>query len=549
MRSPKAVMAANPRWWAAVWASLAFFMFMAGFTGFFANDRLDKMAVTQGVAANTLKSISQESAGLLVKLNQSYSPDCADDKLWQLRLEVFKTAYLGDIGVFDAQGRLLCSTLLGLLPHPIVVQKPDVRFVAPNGQQMEVNFGMQIVAGGGRFKTTLVKMGRFNVVITPKAMEHLLSQGMDTIMFHPSNGVFMPVFVNPQLSPQQIKRLQQSDVLGAPMHRFNWDTLAFISSQRVGASFFYVQSITPLKAFLNRYRTGLWAALLVSLLIGALTFNALVPNFARWNQLDHRIHSLLTPDNLICVYQPVVELATGTMVGCEVLMRLRDTQGQMVYPDQALPAIVRQKLTWTLDQMVVTKAIAELEPLLRDFPQFRVSFNFFPENIDNLKICELVHTVLKNLRPMDIKLDLQVVEEMWQQTIVRELTDLKTAGYLVSVDDFGTGYSNLSSIKKLLPDFLKIDKSFVFDMEENSLRSSLIPEIVGIAKAVGARVIAEGVEKEAQRQMLMDFGVEFGQGRLFARPMEIFAFANYAAQSRSIRQENVALARPATASV
>jgi EAL domain-containing protein (putative c-di-GMP-specific phosphodiesterase class I) len=116
---------------------------------------------------------------------------------------------------------------------------------------------------------------------------------------------------------------------------------------------------------------------------------------------------------------------------------------------------------------------------------------------------------------------------MWQHSFVRELTDLKTAGYLVSVDDFGTGYSNLSSIKKLLPDFLKIDKSFVFDMEENSLRSSLIPEIVGIARAVGAKVIAEGIENEAQWRMLLSFGVEYGQGYWFARPMQLAQFAAY----------------------
>ena len=103
----------------------------------------------------------------------------------------------------------------------------------------------------------------------------------------------------------------------------------------------------------------------------------------------------------------------------------------------------------------------------------------------------------------------------------------KDAGYLISVDDFGTGYSNLGSVSRTSPDFLKIDKSFVFEMEDTSVRSSLIPEIVAIAKAVNAEVIAEGVENEAQANKLHEMGARFGQGYLFARPMPIKDFVAY----------------------
>jgi EAL domain-containing protein (putative c-di-GMP-specific phosphodiesterase class I) len=79
----------------------------------------------------------------------------------------------------------------------------------------------------------------------------------------------------------------------------------------------------------------------------------------------------------------------------------------------------------------------------------------------------------------------------------------------------------------MAPDLLKIDKSFVFEMQDASVRSSLIPEIVGIARAVGALVIAEGVEYEEQRRMLLGFGVDFGQGYWFARPMDIGSLTRY----------------------
>jgi EAL domain-containing protein (putative c-di-GMP-specific phosphodiesterase class I) len=128
------------------------------------------------------------------------------------------------------------------------------------------------------------------------------------------------------------------------------------------------------------------------------------------------------------------------------------------------------------------------------------------------------------LRSHRFNFELAVTEKICQGAILKELSFLKQAGFLVSVDDFGTGYSNLGSVKNLSPNFLKIDKSFVFDMEDASVRSSLIPEIVSIARAVNTALIAKGIENEAQRKLLQAYGVEFGQGYLFGKPMAIDDF-------------------------
>ena len=105
-----------------------------------------------------------------------------------------------------------------------------------------------------------------------------------------------------------------------------------------------------------------------------------------------------------------------------------------------------------------------------------------------------------------------------------DVARLREERYLISVDDFGTGYSNLGTVKRLSPDFLKIDRSFVFDMEDDSLRSTLIPEIVAIANAVNADVIAEGVETEKQASRLKRMGVRYGQGYWFGRPVPLADF-------------------------
>jgi EAL domain-containing protein (putative c-di-GMP-specific phosphodiesterase class I) len=207
-------------------------------------------------------------------------------------------------------------------------------------------------------------------------------------------------------------------------------------------------------------------------------------------------------------------------------MRLRDG-AKLIYPDQVLPLVLAQKLEWELDQTVVRKAIRELSGNLPMLPGFKVAFNFFPENIRHEQLTNLFDVALKTAQPRGFKFELEVLEHHYKSEMLQEIAQLKHAGFQISVDDFGTGYSNLASVKAMAPDLLKIDKSFVFEMQDASVRSSLIPEIVGIARAVGALVIAEGVEYEEQRRMLLGFGVDFGQGYWFARPMDIGSLTRY----------------------
>jgi sensor c-di-GMP phosphodiesterase-like protein len=116
-------------------------------------------------------------------------------------------------------------------------------------------------------------------------------------------------------------------------------------------------------------------------------------------------------------------------------------------------------------------------------------------------------------------------------TVVKEASLLRDLGYHVSIDDFGTGYSNLKLLGEVQPDVLKIDKSFVFDMEDNSLRSNLIPQMVSFARAVGAMVVAEGVENEKQERQLKDLGIEFAQGYFYSRPVPIEDFLKYLSEN------------------
>ena len=156
-----------------------------------------------------------------------------------------------------------------------------------------------------------------------------------------------------------------------------------------------------------------------------------------------------------------------------------------------------------------------------------MAFNLFPQNVRFEEIHALLAPLRERLAAAGIEIDLEVTEHNYDRGVIAEIDRFQAAGYRVSVDDFGTGYSNLGSIKRFAPHYLKIDKSFVFDMEDSSIRSSLIPEIVGIAHAVGAQLIAEGVENLRQVEQLRAHGVQYAQGYFYARPLPLDAFAQY----------------------
>ena len=162
--------------------------------------------------------------------------------------------------------------------------------------------------------------------------------------------------------------------------------------------------------------------------------------------------------------------------------------------------------------------------------QFYLSLNVYPQDIASGQILQLLQ--LPEVQQRKIKLVLEITEqqELSFNSSKQHLASLKAAGLLLSIDDFGTGYSNLAGLRSLNADYLKIDKSFIQDMEADSIKSTLIPKIRDIARLLNYRIVAEGIENLAQASLLRSLGIELGQGWHFARAMPLAEFADYLRQ-------------------
>ena len=526
MKISRHKLAQRPRLHAALAGLLAMGLFMGIFSMLMAIDQLSKLDEFQKALGLKLQGMSLDTRNTLRRLNESYQAECGEAHLQRLRQEVFISTYQADIGVYDERGRLHCTAVLGKLLQPAQAVPPDAVVKTAAGDVHHINFRLPLLIGDGNYTATVVRMGRFGAVVDPHALDDLFSVDDGILRLRLADGSFKVAHQDSTLPAGLTQRLGDPVLLATAAHRYSWLEQAFVSSRQIVGTQYFSQFAVPLERFWAAYALRFGLAGLLALGTGLLVYGALVPVLQRWARIDHRIASLIRDENMLCMYQPIVDMQTGLPVGCEVLMRLRDG-AEVLYPDRVLPVVERGKLCWELDQAVVRRAIRELCAHLPLSCDLKVSFNFFPENIDCGRLRALIEGELADQPSRSLRFDLEVIEQAEHGGLQIEIAKLKQAGYQVSIDDFGTGYSNLSSVKALAPDYLKIDKSFVFEMEDASVRSSLIPEIVGIARAVGAKVVAEGIENEAQRTLLLAFGVDYGQGYLFARPMEIEAFVSY----------------------
>ena len=255
----------------------------------------------------------------------------------------------------------------------------------------------------------------------------------------------------------------------------------------------------------------------------------------KYESIEHYVRLLIRSNNLVCLYQPIVDLKTGSPVGCEVLVRFKVSQ-TTVLPSDALGFMFEQGLSWRLDQAVIRRAWRELNDHIykaatpiKLLNPLKLAINLFPNNIRYNLLTPLFNELKKKTPGYDRfwRVNLEIVEKQYTHNLVEQIARLRKDGFLFSVDDFGTGFSNIHRIRTVKPDFLKIDGAFISDLSLTDRGSSFVPEIIGIADAIEAMTVAEGVETKEQHMCLQELGVKFGQGYLYAKPMAITAFVEY----------------------
>jgi diguanylate cyclase (GGDEF)-like protein len=236
--------------------------------------------------------------------------------------------------------------------------------------------------------------------------------------------------------------------------------------------------------------------------------------------LSREVKAGLVAKQFVLYYQPIVEIAAQTVVGFEALMRWNHPSRGVLTPDKFFVAFDDQDLSLMIGEVALDHAMAQMRAWLDAGVQFgRIAVNL---SAAQFRRGDLAAIILAKLRHWDVParcLTLEVTESVymgWGAGLVGQtINKLHDAGILIALDDFGTGYASLQHISQFPIDRLKIDKSFIRNMENPAIVSAILM----LGSGMGMKVVAEGVEEACQLDVLRAMGCDYAQGYFFGRPM------------------------------
>ncbi len=235
------------------------------------------------------------------------------------------------------------------------------------------------------------------------------------------------------------------------------------------------------------------------------------------------VRRALEAREFILHYQPMVNMATGTVFGAEGLIRWQHPQRGLLRPDLFLPAIEDHPLAVDLGDWVIDTALGQIEAWKAQGLHIPISVNIGakhlqePDFVDRLRAMLAAHP---GVDPSDLELELLETSALWDVAHVSGIVGkCRELGVSVAIDDFGTGYSSLTYLKRLPANVLKIDQSFVRNMLSDPEDLAILEGVLGLATAFRRTAVAEGVETVDHGVILLQLGCELAQGYGIARPM------------------------------
>ncbi|MEY2930486.1 MAG: hypothetical protein RL033_1235 [Pseudomonadota bacterium] len=242
------------------------------------------------------------------------------------------------------------------------------------------------------------------------------------------------------------------------------------------------------------------------------------------------LRGALQRNELLLHYQPKLDLTTGAIVGAEALVRWDSPELGRVAPGEFIPLAEQTSLIKPLTAWVLEEALRQLVAWEAAGIRTRVAVNLSARNLADEKLPERVAELLELGHVTPDRLMMEITESAVMQNPERAavvLERLREIGVGLSIDDFGTGYSSLTYLRTLPADELKIDRSFVQEIDANEGNATIARSVINLAHSLGLKVVAEGVETEAELRRLITLGCDLAQGYLISRPLPASDFANY----------------------
>ncbi|MRG85718.1 putative bifunctional diguanylate cyclase/phosphodiesterase [Salinibacillus xinjiangensis] len=240
-------------------------------------------------------------------------------------------------------------------------------------------------------------------------------------------------------------------------------------------------------------------------------------------KLINDLRSAMKAEELYLVYQPILN-SNEEMVAIEALLRWKHPRYHFISPEQIIKMAEENDLIFELGKWILQEACHFTKTIQEDYPTMSLHINISPAQLTDGQFISTIKKVLTETKLHPSCLQIEITENLNVFDIedsIKKLHQLKDLGLSIAVDDFGTGYSSLQYLHQLPVDRLKIDKSFVMNLNpEDGKAKAILSTIISLAGTLNMDVVAEGVETELQYTFLKEKGCHLFQGYYFYKPLQ-----------------------------
>jgi len=461
-------------------------------------------------------AFSRDAHAAFDAMNAARNPDCSDEDIEFLRKLLYNSYLLKEIGRIR-DNKIACSTTLGR-EHLPGVELPKTGLVGADGVKVYHDppyFQLPNVP------ITVLQSGNSYLVLN-----HQVSSLRGSNPMHLRTTVIGPTH---ELSAQP----------AGGAERLKWEQLSrdgdFYQNEALYSTrcshldinnICMTASLSNLEV-LQDYHFELMVFLILGGLIGAI-FGLLLSFAYRRNQsLEKQLRRAIRKDELRVVYQQVVSLASGRIVGAEALARWTDKEGVAVQPDVFIKIAEDNGFVNSITRLVVRHVLRDFAETLRTHPDFRMSINIAAMDLTDPWFLPMLESALKGARVKAQSLIFEITESCTarHEMAIAAILHLHQRGHSVHIDDFGTGYSSLSYLQDLSVDGIKIDRTFTQSIGTEAVTAAILPQILAMARGLNLQVVVEGIETMEQAEYFASQAQPIlGQGWLFGHPITADAF-------------------------
>ncbi len=456
-------------------------------------DRTDKTLLE---AAQTLKILTQ------LKLTP-----CSKPHIQEIRRLNVNNASIEEIGYFK-NGFLACTSW-GITEEKVAEVAADR--IQSNGVGFSIN-NQPIITNGNPM--VVLSYQHYNILINPQRFVDIIMPGNISLTLMGEDKRIIGTINSPS-----------AEVMASPTSKLDTKNLIIVL-KKPG----FIVIVNEPRALLESKLGQQLLLLLPFGLIMAIVIVGLIVWFLR-----RRLSPLgelaiaVEKKEFVVFYQPIVNLKTQVCVGAEALVKWRRPGGELIQPDLFIPLAEQSGLILPITDQIIDAVIEQMRDLLSADKSLHIAINLSVADIESGRILQVIEKAIAFTGISRHQIWLEATERGFMKVEEARKTIFKARklGYIVAIDDFGTGYSSLSTLQNFPLNILKIDKTFIDRIGSEAVITSVIPHIINMAQTLELDIVAEGIEQSLQADYLMERGVKYGQGWLYAKALPAKDFIKF----------------------